>query len=202
MALELRKGDRITPDILKKGNKGEALKVVRLGLSWEMKPGLDADLDASVVLLSHDGKMWAEDSIVYYGILSSKDGAINHTGDVREGHTGDDAGDDENIMIDLTKVSLNTQMILAVITSYSEGEPVRFGRVKNASVNLYSEVDGDSRKLCGFDLSEDMSSYTSMEMAKLYRDGDSWGFEAVGNGLGSDANGLVNILKKYSKWFP
>lgn len=202
MPLELRKGEKITSDLLKKSNRGESLKVVRLGLSWSMKPGLDADLDASVVLLAHDGMMWAEDSIVFYSKLQSNDGAINHTGDVREGGSDDDDGDDENIMIDLSKVSINTQSIMAVITSYSEGAPIRFGSVKNATVKLYS-VGSEEKQLCSFDLTEDISAYTAMAMGKLSRDGDGWSFEAVGQGIGEgkSANGLEDVLNKYSRWY-
>ena len=209
MPLDLHKGEKITAESLRKSNKGEALQKVRLGLSWTMKPGLDADLDASVVLLGNDGMMWAEDSIVFYHKLESNDGAIKHTGDVREGGSEDQEGDndDENIIIDLSKVSVSTQAILAVITSYPDddrpNEPIRFGSVKNATVKLYSEDSNGSHLLCSFDLTEDISAYTAMEMAKLTRDGDSWSFEAIGRGVGEGRtpNGLEDVLKKYSRWF-
>lgn len=207
MPLDLRKGEKITAESLRKSNRGEALEKVRLNLYWTTRQGLQADLDLSVVLLGNDGKMWAEDSIVFYHKLESNDGAIKHTGDVREGKDEDQEGDEENIDIDLHKVSITTQSILAVATSYpDDGKPdvpIRFGSVKNATVKLYSEGPNGSNLLCSYDLTEDISPYTAMEMARLTRDGNGWSFQAIGQGVGKGdtANGLVDVLKKYSRWF-
>lgn len=193
MALELKKGGKLN---LKKEAQ---IKIVRLGLGWAFKPGLDADLDASVVLLGSDNKMWAEDSIVYYNKLKSSDGAITHQGDIRGEDAGGDDGDDENIVIDLTKVSANTKTILAVVTSYSETEPIIFGRIDCATVNLYDETDSNNVKLLAtFDLTEDKSNYTSLEMAKLVRHEDSWEFSIIGEGVGMSSNGLQDIINRYS----
>jgi stress response protein SCP2 len=207
MALVLEKGRKIN---LEKDDTGEQLTRVRIGLSWEMKPGLDADLDASVVLLGKNMKMWRDDSIVCYATpksdddrILSDDGAIEHAGDKREGHASGDVegeGDDESIEIDLSKVASNTQNILVVITSYAKkGEdPVRFGRVKNATVRLY-DIGGRAEKtVCEFDLSEDMGTWTSMEMAMLAREGKGWTFTALGHGVGSSRNGLEDVMSKYA----
>jgi len=207
MALVLEKGRKIN---LEKEGTGEKLTKVRLGLKWVLKPGLDADLDASALLLGKNLKMWKDDSIVCYATpkseddrIVSEDGAIIHNGDARTGHAAEadeDAADDESIEMDLSKVASNTQNILIVITSYAEkgADPVRFGRVKNASVRLYDISSSAEKTICEFDLSEDMGTWTSMEMAMISRDGSGWTFTALGRGLGSGRNGLEDVMAKYA----
>ncbi|HQN07565.1 MAG TPA: TerD family protein [Thermoanaerobaculia bacterium] len=196
--------------VLTKGSKlnltkqsGGKLSKIRLGLYWSFREGLDADLDASVVFLGRDGKMWADDSIVYFNIPESADGAVRHTGDVRgEGARDAAEGEEdlENILIELPKVTPNTVSIAAVITSYSDGEPIHFGRVKNATVRVYDESPGhDSKVLCSYDLAEDMSGFTSVAIAEIRRDGAEWVFHALDERIGRSRNGLEDVVEKYSR---
>ncbi|MBN2695002.1 TerD family protein [bacterium] len=189
MPISLVKGERIN---LTKENPG--LQKLKIGLSWDMKPGLTADLDASILLLGDDGKMIREDSIVFYNQLTSFDGAVVHSGDNR---TGDGDGDDEVISVDLKKTQ--SQEILAVITSYADPnqEAVVFGRIKNATVKLYDAETNEV--LYVFDLTEDMSNATSMEMVRLYKHNGEWKFNAIGERVGSSKNGLEDVVNKYSK---
>jgi stress response protein SCP2 len=197
--LVLTKGSKLV--LTKQG--GGKLSNIRLGLSWTFREGLDADLDASVVFLGRDGKMWADDSIVYFNILKSADGAVEHTGDVTAAgakDAGEGEEDLENIKIDLLKVTANTATIVAVITSYSSGEPIHFGRVKNATVRVYDESSGnDSKILCTYDLAEDMSGYTAVAVAEIRRDGSGWVFHAIDEKLGKSPNGLEDVVSRYSR---
>jgi len=195
MALQLKKGGTLQ---LKKESGQPAVTKIRLGLGWAFKPGLETDLDASVLFLGNNEKMWAEDSLVFYHKLMSDDGAVIHQGDVRGEEAGGDDGDDEEITIDLTKVSPLTKSLLAVVTSYSDHEPVFFGRVASAYVKIYDESKPNEKKeLATFDLSEDMSNFTAMTMGRLDRVGDHWEFHAVNEGVGKSANGLEDIIAKY-----
>jgi len=101
MPINLVKGEKIS---LTKQNPG--LQKLKIGLSWDMKPGLTADLDASIFILGGDGKMMREDSIVFYNQTTSFDGAIVHSGDNR---SGDGDGDDEVISVDLQKTQVQPQ---------------------------------------------------------------------------------------------
>jgi tellurium resistance protein TerD len=192
MAIQLQKvesGQRIN---LSKSQPG--LKRVKIGLSWDVKDGVNADLDASVLVLNAQEKMLTEDSIVFYNQLALYNGAIKHSGDER---AGDKDGDDETITIDLSKLPADVKILLAVITIYgdSQGALVNFGRVKNASVRLY---DADKNEaLYEYDLSEDASRGTSVEMARLYFKDNAWRFTALGDIVGTSTNGLVDIINKY-----
>jgi tellurium resistance protein TerD len=170
------------------------LKRIRLGLSWDVKEGITADLDASALILGSNDKMLAEDSIVYFNKLEMYNGAIKHSGDERSGAAD---GDDESIIIDLTKLPAEVKVILAVITIYGEKNApvVTFGRVKNASVRLYN--DETNAALYEFDLSEDASRGTAVEMARIYLKDNEWRFTTLGDIIGTSPNGLEDIINKY-----
>jgi tellurium resistance protein TerD len=194
MAIELRKvsaGERIN---LSKEQAG--LKKFKIGLSWDVKEGVVADLDASLVILGDNEKMLTDDSIVFYNKLEAYSGAIKHSGDERSGAA---EGDDETIMVDLSRLPADVKIMLAVITIYGAGQstPVTFGRVKNASVRLYN---GDTNQaLYQFDLTEDASRGTAVEMARIYLKDGEWRFTTLGDIVGTSANGLEDIVNKYKR---
>lgn len=172
--LSLAKGQRVS---LRKDG-GQALQYVRMGLGWDpvVKRGLfgnreiDIDLDASVV-------MFAGPSIVdvaYYGQLASKDGSIRHSGD---NLTGEGAGDDEVVHVDLTRIPPHVDTILFIVTSY-KGQT--FEQVANAFCRL---VDGASNaELARYTLQGGMP-FTAMAMSKVYRQGGDWKLQAIGEGF-------------------
>ncbi|MEO0043733.1 MAG: ral stress protein [Bacteroidota bacterium] len=194
MALQLQKveaGQRIN---LSKEHAG--LKRVRIGLSWDVKEGVTADLDASVLVLGSNEKMLTEESIVFYNQTELYSGAVKHSGDER---TGDTRGDDESIVIDLSKLPADAKILMAVITIYGAGQgtPVTFGRVKNASVRLY---DADKNEaLYEYDLTEDASRATAVEMARLYIKDGAWRYTSLGETVGTSQNGLVDIINRYQR---
>ena len=74
-----------------------------IGLGWDTNQsstGTDFDLDASAFMLGENGKIPADDFFVFYNNLTSPDEAVQHTGD---NLTGEGEGDDESILIDLSK---------------------------------------------------------------------------------------------------
>ena len=184
MPVSLIKGERVSLD--------KGLKVVKVGLSWDIRTGLTADLDASILLLGKNDKMLNDSAIVFYNKLESDDGAISHSGDNREGGS---ENDDEVISVNLDKTV--AESLLICITSYASPnqDAVIFGRVKNAKVRLYDAENNNV--LYEFDLTEDMSNSTSMEMAKLYRHNGSWKFSAIGERVGTAKNGLEDVYNKY-----
>ncbi len=201
MALQLQKvsaGERIN---LSKDHS--ELKKIKIGLSWDVKEGVTADLDASLVVLGENEKMLAEDSILFYNSPKNPqgkpvlyNGALEHSGDEK---TGAADGDDETITIDLTKIPADVKIMLAAITIYGVGQssPITFGRVKNAMVKLYNAETNEA--LYQFDLTEDASRGTSVEMARVYLKDGQWRFTALGDILGTAPNGLEDIVNKYKK---
>lgn len=188
MALDLRKNDRL--DLSKPG-----LKNIQVIVSWGLREGVSADLDASAIFLGSSGKMWAENSLVFYKQCGSPGDPVFHWGDQRTGTEGAEEADGEKIDIDLPRVDPRTSTILVVITSYSDGEPIHFGKVRDALVRV---VDRDKNaELCRYDLTEDLSGHTAVAVAALQRKGSSWEFVAMAEALGKSSNGLADVVEKY-----
>ena len=76
-----------------------------MGLHWDVTDGKNIDLDASVLVM--DEKCAVLD-VVFFNKLMSRDRAVVHCGDERE---GDEVGDDEkseSVMIDCSMIKGET----------------------------------------------------------------------------------------------
>jgi stress response protein SCP2 len=169
--VNLSKGQRVS---LRKQD-GSSLSLVRMGLGWDpiKKRGLfgnretEVDLDASAILFADQQPV----DIAFFNQLRSKDGSVQHAGDNRTG-AGD--GDDESIVVDLSRVPAHVTTIIFVVTSY-EGHT--FAQVEQAFCRLVDETT--RAELTRYTLSGGTPS-TGMVMAKLHRDGGGWKMTAIG----------------------
>lgn len=188
MAISLQKGQKID---LTKTNPG--LQKVVVGLGWDVNKydgGSDFDLDAAAFMLDGNGKAQNEKDFIFYGNLSSPCGSVTHLGD---NLTGDGDGDDEQIIIDLTKVPANVQRIAFTVTIYDhEARQQNFGQVSNAFIRIMNETNG--QELIRYDLCEDFSIETALVVGELYRNNGEWKFCAVGSGFGG---GLAALCANY-----
>ncbi|MDT9593933.1 TerD family protein [Nocardioides zeae] len=172
-SVSLQKGQRVS--LQKDG--GQALTQVRMGLGWDplRKGGLfgsrevDIDLDASVVLFAGQQAV----DLAFYNNLTTRDGSVRHLGDNR---TGDGDGDDETIVVDLTRVPVHVDNLVFIVTSY-QGQT--FQDVSNAFCRLIDQTDGE---LARFTLAGGMP-FTALVMAKVYREGGGWKMQAIGDGF-------------------
>ncbi|MDR0549140.1 MAG: TerD family protein [Deltaproteobacteria bacterium] len=171
MAINLVKGQKIS---LEK-ESGQSLAKVVMGLGWDpVKAGKSIDLDASCVLFDEDKKPV---DLVYFGSLKSKDGSITHTGD---NLTGEGEGDDEQIIVDLTRVPAKVKYLVFTVNSY-QGQT--FNEIQNAFCRL---VDSSSQKeIARYTLSGGGSN-TGLIMAKLYRHQGEWKMHALGDPASGD----------------
>jgi tellurium resistance protein TerD len=165
-----------------------------IGLGWDVNSsstGSAFDLDASVFILGDNKKMLSEKHLIYYNNLTSPDGAVQHTGD---NLTGEGDGDDEQIKVDLSKIDPQATEICIVVTIYdAEARRQNFGQVKNSIVRIF---DADTNKdILRYELEEDFSIETAVEFGRIYKKGDDWKFEAIGNG---QKGGLQDYLTKYN----
>jgi len=183
MAINLKKGQR---EALSTGN-------FTVGLGWdnnETSTGVDFDLDASVFILGENKKLVSDSHFIFYNNLKCPEGAVEHTGDNR---TGEGEGDDESIIIDLSKINQSAQEICIVVTiDEAEARKQNFGQVRNAFVRI---VDNSSNaEVMKFELDEDFSVETAVEFGRIYKRNDEWKFEAVGSGM---KGGLQDFVTKY-----
>lgn len=188
MAISLQKGQKID---LTKSNPG--LTKVVVGLGWDTNKydgGSDFDLDASAFMLGDGDKAASEKDFIFYGNLKSACGSVTHMGDSL---TGEGDGDDEQIVIDLTKVPENIKKIAFTVTIYDyEARQQNFGQVSNAYIRIMD--DNSHTELIRYDLCEDFSIETALVVAELYRNNGEWKFCAVGSGF---SGGLAALCANY-----
>ena len=107
--------------------------------------------------------------------------------------TGAGEGDDEQLKVDLSKVPANVTKIAFTVTIYeAEQRRQNFGQVSNAFIRIYNEENGE--ELLRYDLGEDFSIETAVVFGELYKNGDEWKFNAIGNGF---QGGLASLCENY-----
>lgn len=176
MAISLQKGGNVN---LSKEAPG--LSKIIVGLGWDVRStdGSAFDLDGSAFLLKADGKVRADNDFIFYNNLKSSDGAVTHSGDNR---TGDGAGDDETVTIDLSTVPADIERIAICVTIHDgDARKQNFGQVQKAYVRTVNAA-GEA-EIARYDLSEDGSTESAMIFGEVYRNGTEWKFKAVGQGF-------------------
>ncbi|MEA4825742.1 MAG: TerD family protein, partial [Clostridium sp.] len=117
-------------------------------------------------------------------------GSVTHTGDNR---TGEGEGDDEQIIIDFSKVPENISKVAITVTIYDAPQRGQnFGQVLNAFVRITDKETGE--EVLRYDLSEDFSIETALVFCELYRHNGEWKFSAIGSGF---QGGLAALCKNY-----
>jgi tellurium resistance protein TerD len=202
MAISLQKGQRIS---LSKEAPG--LSKIICGLGWDVikragggffsnfgnKSGEEYDLDASVVCLDGAGKLIDSKNIIYFGNLQHSSGAIIHQGD---NLTGAGDGDDEVIIIDLSRIPTNINKLVFVVNIYDcQARKQDFSQIENAFVRLVNTAN--NQELARFNLSgKDYQGMTGMILAEVYRHNEEWKMAAIGNGV--SVNGLSELVQSYT----
>jgi len=168
------------------------LQKVVVGLGWDARTtdGQPFDLDASAIGCDADGRAVSDQHFVFFNNRQSPDGAIVHSGD---NVTGEGAGDDEQIVVDLTGAPGGLDRIVFPVSIY-EAEPrnQNFGQVRNAFIRVMDQASNS--EIARYDLSEDASMETAMVFGELYRSGAEWKFRAVGQGYSA---GLAGIARDF-----
>ncbi|WP_329387055.1 TerD family protein [Streptomyces sp. NBC_01351] len=146
------------------------LSQVKMGLGWEPAfRGRDIDLDASVIAY---GPQRNHIDSCYFGKLSILGGAIKHSGD---NLTGEGAGDDEVIVVDLGRIPADATGLVFTVNSFS-GQ--KFTDVAKAYCRLIDAATGE--ELVRFDLTS-AEPQTGVMMAKLIKQfSGEWEMTAMG----------------------
>ena len=148
----MQKGDEveIPADLFKSGDD------IFIGLGWEAPGGLD--LDASVIITDGAG---GKINVVYFNNKSYGD-SISHSGDNR---TGEGAGDDERIDVDLDKIPDFVKDLNVVVTVYNSGE--NFSKVRDAYVRICAIKN--AHELCRYKLDGGSVQTNGLLFAKIHR---------------------------------
>ena len=192
--VSLVKGQKVS--LRKEG--GVALTQVWMGLGWDpvQRPakrgffgggggGSAIDLDASVLMFSQGQCV----ETVYFGHLKAKDRSIIHSGD---NLTGEGAGDDEVISVNLAAIAPHVDNLVFVVTSY-RGQT--FAEVQNAYCRLIDQ--STNAELARYTLAGGMP-FTGVTMAVVHREADGWKMRAIGEGFnGKTANKAIPFVTPY-----
>ncbi|WP_316526875.1 TerD family protein [Kitasatospora brasiliensis] len=187
MPVSLSKGGNVS---LTKEAPG--LSAVTVGLGWDVRTttGAEFDLDASALVLDAGGKVLSNAHFIFFNNTSTPDNTVVHTGDNR---TGEGAGDDESINVNLAGLPAEAAKIAFPVTIYdglARGQ--NFGQVRNAYIRVVNAAGG--AEIARYDLSEDAATETAMIFGELYRSNGEWKFRAVGQGY---ASGLAGIAQDF-----
>lgn len=194
MSISLQKGQKVS---LSKDNAG--LSNVLIGLGWDevkqsrglFSPKPQAiDCDASVLLLQ-GGKLMGKEDIVYFGNLRHASGTVQHMGD---NLTGAGDGDDEQIVVDLSRIPECYDKIVIVVNIYQALQRKQhFGLIQNAFCRL---VDGNKKtEMLKYNLTDDYSGATALIFGEIYRHNGEWKFNAMGQGTNDP--GLGELAGRY-----
>lgn len=225
MAINLTKGQKI--DLRKK--TGETLTNFCVGVNWgaieTKKTGFlgfgtrtvveDVDLDLSCIMVDASGEMldwiyspeyngYLRKNKLPLGKLDSKDRALHHSGDDRQGDVGGDDGlDNEIITVNLNKVDAQIDKIFFFLNIYlNQGQNYDYSHVPFAKIRMYEGTPTKVNSIfSNYDIVTD-SSYAgkrALILGKLYRRNGEWKFDAIGD-ASNDAiflQTIQRILKNY-----
>ncbi|MCH2194590.1 TerD family protein [Kordia sp.] len=205
MAINLTKGQKI--DLRK--SSGEKLTNFCVGVNWgaieTIKKGFfggkkkvveDVDLDLSCIMTDTNGELvdwiyspeyngFLQQNNYPLGKLSSKDGALRHSGDDRQGDVGGDDGlDNEIISVDLNRVDANIDKIFFFLNIYlNKGQNFDFSHIPFAKIRMYEGTPTRVNNVhSSYDIVTD-GSYAgkgALIMGKLYLRNGEWKFDAIG----------------------
>ena len=204
MSINLTKGQKVD---LTKGNPG--FSNIMVGLGWDpvqsnsksggFLGGLfgggssapQIDCDASVIMIGESGRFERNEDLIYFGHLKSEDGSIVHTGD---NLTGDGAGDDEQILIDLNRVPARITKLIFVVNIYDcVKRSQHFGMIQNAFIRIVDKSNG--KEFLKYNLSDNYSGKTALITGEIYRYNGEWKFAATGEGTNDSS--LSELVKRY-----
>lgn len=212
MAINLIKGQRVQLEA--------SLSQLKVQLGWRVNPNANPpyDLDASTFLLNSSGQIACEEDFVFYGSKNTiiVDGCERPTSkDESVIGSVDDLGDDddntgegsEEILVDLTKTGHNVIEIIFAVSIYwnqeDKNDPslaprtrYNFGQVRNAYIQIVNA--NNNEVICRYDLDEDFSTDKGVEFGRLYRRGNEWKFQAIGD---AHKDGLDPMVRKYAAKF-
>ncbi|KNC56285.1 stress protein [Thecamonas trahens ATCC 50062] len=152
-----------------------AADLLRVGVGWNagkkllglLKKG--ADLDLVALLLSEQGKLVG---VVDYKNKESADGALVHSGDDPNGKS---EGENESIVVDLTKVSPSVQAMVFVITAYQ----ISFKNIKSCFMALSDEGESGAPPFALIE-HDGAGDHTATVMGSVFRSGAGWKIKALG----------------------
>jgi len=209
MALNLNKGSRF--NLSKEAPK---LKIAGIGLGWnpnEEPDGPDFDLDVSAFLIGENGKIPADEYVVFFNselkMMTpegerpySGDGSVIGAVDAIDG-TESEGDDDEDMKIYFDKIweGISQIVITVTITKYPNDKKKdrrtllqNFGMVEDCYIRMWDDETGD--EVVRYNLAEKFTTEDAVEFGRFVRVGDSWEFVATGEKYTGTLNKFIELF--------
>lgn len=168
---------------IQKGQKANLLfhpeqDILNACFGWNVKNPL-CDIDVSAFLLGENGKVLGDDWFVFYGQTNSPDNSIVfHDNGVQ---------DREFFSIDFKKLNGAVKKIVFVLTiNEALQNNLNFGMLQDAYIRIMNKEN----ELVSYQMTEYYSNVISMMIGELYLYKGNWKFNAIGNGVARDLEGL------------
>ncbi|MGL4252917.1 MAG: TerD family protein [Fusobacteriaceae bacterium] len=177
-------------------------KQVRVELYWTG----ENDGDASIVLLGADKKALkglvdptnanSTRGMVWYNNLSVK--GVAHSGDARTSDN-DPSTPEETINVTLDQLEADVDSLVIVASTYpnpaAPTKAVPFGKFRDCKVMVINNETNEV--IYVYELDEDFSTHSSVELASFYKRNGEWMFTSMGEGVGTSPEALSDIATKY-----
>jgi stress response protein SCP2 len=174
----------MTHAMLKGSNVPLDTTTVRAVLRWSPGAGIP-DVDASALLLGHDGRVRSDEDFVFYNQPRHPSGLVRRLSkkQVSDGLT-------DAVEADLSALDPSVEQV--VLAASSDSETLR--HVTDLRILLYDAGTADGEPLAVFHIEPETGEETAIICGELYRRGDSWKFRAVGQGYPTGLVGLATAF--------
>lgn len=178
------------PQLYKSVQKGQKMPVssgnsvtLDICMGWNVSNS-ECDIDVSAFLLGDTDKVIDDDWFVFYGQPDSPDGSV---------HFSDQSQSDrEEITIALQKLNPTVKKIVFVLTIYDAVQKnLNFSMVSDAYIRILEH--SSKQEIVSFKMSEYYSEVLSMMIGELYMHNGIWKFNAIGNGIAKELEGLCQL---------
>ncbi|MFD8916554.1 TerD family protein [Streptomyces sp. NPDC059569] len=174
----------MTHAMLKGSNVPLDAMAVRAVLRWSPGTGVPV-VDASALLLGHDGRVRSDEDFVFYNQPRHPSGLVRR---LPKKQVGDELTD----AVEANLAALDPSVDQVVLAASSDG--ASFHHVTDLRILLYDAAAADGEPLAVFEIRPETGEETAIICGELYRRGGGWKFRAVGQGYPTGLDGLATAF--------
>ncbi|MEG5125259.1 TerD family protein [Microcoleus sp. ARI1-B5] len=167
------------------------IKKMAIALGWQVtEAGQSYEIDVSAFMLGADGKVPNDKYFIFYNNLQSCDGSVLQSIPAKN-----NPGQKNKTIYGVILEKVNPEIVeitFAVTIHEADQINASFSNIRNAFIKV-SNLD-TGIELVRYQLTENFSRETALELGRLYRKNGEWKFQAVGQGYQA---GLQSFVDKY-----
>ncbi|WP_293350226.1 MULTISPECIES: TerD family protein [unclassified Microcoleus] len=165
------------------------LKKMAIALGWQVTEAAQSyEIDVSAFMLGSDGKTPNDKYFIFYNNLQSSDGSVLQS-IPEKNNRGQENKTIYGVILD--KINPEIEEIIFAVTIH-EAQEVKgnFSNITNSFIKVCNLDTGS--ELVRYELKENFSRKTAVELGRLYRKNGEWRFQAVGQGYQARLHSFVD----------